>query len=68
MAERVKTEIKTLSIPIASPKAPGPVTITVSFGVVVLDEGMKDNDIMDKAEALIQKSMNLGGDQLSETL
>lgn len=68
LAARLKTAIETVPISLASPKAPQPIKVTLSFGIAVLEKGMKETDFVAKAEALIQKSMKLGGNQQSETL
>ena len=68
LAARLKTAIQAVKVSLASPKAPQPITVTLSFGIAVLEKGMKETDFVNKAEALVQKSLKLGGNCLSETL
>lgn len=68
LAVRLKLSIQKLPISLGSPKAPKPITTTLSFGIAQLEANMKDQQFLNKIDALVQKSRKLGGDQLSETL
>ena|GEM_PF-3809171 len=68
LADRLKTAIQAVTISLASPKAPQPIAVTLSVGIAALEKGMKETDFVSKAEALIRKSIKLGGNQLSDTL
>lgn len=68
LAGRLKTQIQILPISLATEKAPQPITVTLSLGIAVLGQGMNEHDFLGKAEALIQKSIKLGGNWLSEAL
>ena len=65
LAERLKAQIKTAPFPLAAGKAP--IAITLSFGVAALEQGVKEDELLAKAEALIQKSIGLGGDCVNDT-
>jgi two-component system, cell cycle response regulator len=67
---RLKTQIKSVPILITPDNAPTPttITITLSVGFAMLEQGMKEDEFLNKANALIQKSTRLGGDWLSERL
>lgn len=66
LAGRLKTAIQTLAIPLGTDAAPSAFATTLSLGVVVLEKAMKEVELVNKAEALIQKSIKLGGNWLSE--
>lgn len=66
LADRVKTQIPTVPIPLAGGK--DPITVTFAIGIAELEKGMKDSELMANTEALIQKSIKLGGNWLSEAL
>lgn len=68
LAGRIKTQIQSLPISLATDKAPQPITVTLSLGIAVLESGMTERDFLGKTEALIQKSIKLGGNWLSEAL
>jgi diguanylate cyclase (GGDEF)-like protein len=68
LAGRLKTQIQTVKVSLASAKAPDPITLTLSLGIAVLEKGMKENELLGKTEALIQKSIKLGGNWLSDAL
>lgn len=68
LAGRLKSLIQTVPIALASNKAPAPITVTLAIGIAELETGMKENEFLNKTEALIQKSIKLGGNWLSEAL
>jgi GGDEF domain-containing protein len=68
LAGRLKTAIQAASISLTSEKAREPITVTLSFGIAVLEKGMKETELVNRAEALVQKSIKLGGNCLSGTL
>jgi diguanylate cyclase (GGDEF)-like protein len=68
LAGRIKTQVQSLPISLATEKAPPPITVTLSFGIAVLEQGMNEQDFLNKTEALIQKSIKLGGNWLSEAI
>ena len=67
LAERLKTAIQALPISFG-PNAKKPITVTLSFGITALEKGMNELDFVKKAEALVQKSLKLGGNCVSEEL
>lgn len=68
LAGRLKTQIQSLPISLATEKAPQPIMVTLSLGIAELERGMIEHDFLNKTEALIQKSIKLGGNWLSEAL
>ena len=68
LAGRLKTAIQAVSISLASEKARAPIKVTLSFGIAALEKGMQETELVNQAEALVQKSIKLGGNCLSETL
>jgi len=67
LAERLKQEIPTLSVPLAQENARA-LSVTLSFGIATLEKRMKESDFVHKAEALVKKAISLGGNQLVDTL
>jgi diguanylate cyclase (GGDEF)-like protein len=68
LAGRLKSQIQSLPISLATEKAPQPITVTLSLGIAELERGKNEQDFLGKTEALIQKSIKLGGNWLSEAL
>jgi diguanylate cyclase (GGDEF)-like protein len=70
LAGRLKTQIQSLPILLATGKASQPiaVTVTLSLGIAELERGKSEQDFLGKTEALIRKSIKLGGNWLSEAL
>ena len=68
LAGRLKAQIQSLPIPLATEKASPPITVTLSLGIAELERGMSEQDFLDKTEVLIRKSIKLGGNWLSEAL
>ncbi|MEX2163940.1 MAG: diguanylate cyclase [Sulfuricaulis sp.] len=68
LAGRIKTQVQSLPISLATETAPQPITVTLSLGIAVLERGKNEHDFLGKTEALIQKSIKLGGNWLSEAL
>ena len=68
LAGRIKTQVQSLQISLATETAPQPITVTLSLGIAVLERGKNEHDFLGKTEALIQKSIKLGGNWLSEAL
>jgi two-component system cell cycle response regulator len=68
LATRLKDAIQTVPISLAAGEAAASIKITLSLGIAELPRGMKENEFLSTTEALIQKSMKLGGNWLSETL
>lgn len=61
LAERLKTQIQTLSIALDSPNAHAPIKVTFAFGVAALEKGMKEKEFLSTAEAQIEKSKKRDG-------
>jgi diguanylate cyclase (GGDEF)-like protein len=68
LAGRLKAQIQSLPVPLATEKAPQPITVTLSLGIAELEWGKNEQDFLGKTEALIRKSIKLGGNWLSEAL
>jgi diguanylate cyclase (GGDEF)-like protein len=68
LAGRLKAQIQSLPIPLATEKAPQPITVTLSLGIAELGRGKSEQDFLGKTETLIRKSIKLGGNWLSEAL
>jgi diguanylate cyclase (GGDEF)-like protein len=68
LAGRLKTQIQSLPILLATEKAPQPITVTLSLGIAELERGKSEQDFLGKTETLIRKSIKLGGNWLSEAL
>jgi diguanylate cyclase (GGDEF)-like protein len=68
LAGRLKIQIQSLPISLATDKAPQPITVTLSLGIAELEQGMNEQLFLNKTEALIRKSIKLGGNWLSEAL
>lgn len=68
LADRLKASVRDLSVALTPEPATGSIPITLSFGIAVLDKGMKETDLIRKAEALVKKAASLGGDRLSDVL
>lgn len=68
LGDRLKTQIKNVPIRLTADKTQPPITVTLSVGVMEIEQGLKENECLNKAEALIGKSIKLGGDRLSEEL
>ncbi|MEW6331887.1 MAG: GGDEF domain-containing protein [Pseudomonadota bacterium] len=68
LAVRLKDQIRNLPIPLATEKTPQPITVTLSLGIAELERGTHEHDLLGKTEALIRKSLKLGGNWLSEAL
>jgi diguanylate cyclase (GGDEF)-like protein len=68
LAGRLKAQIQNLPVPLATEKAPQPVTVTLSLGIAELERGRNDSEFLSHTEALIRKSLKLGGNWLSEAL
>lgn len=68
LAVRLKDQIKKLSIALGTTKAPASIQITLALGAAELESGANEHDLLKKIEALIQKSIKLGGNWLSDTL
>jgi two-component system cell cycle response regulator len=68
LAARLKDAVRTVPISLAVGEAAAPMKITLSLGVAELPRGMKETEFLKTTEALIQKSIKLGGNWLSETL
>jgi len=68
LAGRFKAQILSLPIPLTTEKAPQPITVTLSLGIAELERGKSEQDFLGKTEALVQKSIKLGGNWLSEAL
>jgi diguanylate cyclase (GGDEF)-like protein len=68
LAGRLKAQIQSLPILLATEKAPQPITVTLSLGIAELERGKSEQDFLGKTEALIRKSIKLGGNWLSEAL
>lgn len=66
LAGRLQTQIQTLSIALGAPNSAAPITITLALAAAEFEKGMKDNEFLDKTEALIQKSINAGGNCRSD--
>jgi diguanylate cyclase (GGDEF)-like protein len=62
LAGRLKTRIQSLPIPLD----PQPITVTLSLGVAQLEQAMNEQVFLNKIEALIRKSIALGGNWLSD--
>lgn len=68
LAGRLKTLIQKMPISLASDKTSTTVKVTFSLAIAELENGMNEHEFLNKTEALIRKSMKLGGNGLSETL
>jgi two-component system cell cycle response regulator len=66
LAVRFQTLTQAASIALAPDQTQTPTAITLSLGVAVLEKGMKENEFLAKIEALIQRSIKLGGNRLSD--
>lgn len=66
LAARLKTHILTVPITLAPGKPP--LTVSLSLAIAELEKGMKDVELLNKTETLIQKSIKFGGNQVSEAL
>lgn len=65
---RLKTLIQSVPIALAPGQPSAPITLTLSLGAAEFETGMKENEFLDKIEALIEKSITLGGNWLSDKL
>jgi diguanylate cyclase (GGDEF)-like protein len=65
---RLKSLIQSAPVSLALDKKPTPIPITLSLGIASLEKGMKENEFLDHVEALIGKSIKLGGNWLSDKL
>lgn len=68
LAARLKASIQTVSIKLGADNAVPPLGTTLSFGITTLEKGMKENDFLAKAEALVKKSIKLGGNCVNDAL
>ncbi|MBI3898698.1 MAG: GGDEF domain-containing protein [Gammaproteobacteria bacterium] len=68
LANRLSRLVQAVPISLASAKSQKPITITFSLGATVLTKEMKDHEFLHNAEALVRKSLKLGGNQLSEVV
>jgi diguanylate cyclase (GGDEF)-like protein len=68
LAGRLKEQVQTVPITLETPKAPAPVHVTLALGIAELANGMNDQEFLKRIEALVLKSMKLGGNWLSESL
>lgn len=68
LATRLKAVIPRISLLIGSDSASETISVTLSLGIATLESGMNEVEFLNKTEALIRKSVELGGDALSETL
>ncbi len=68
LAVRLRTAVQTLSISLAPEKTTPPIQVSLSIGIAELEHGMKETELLNKTEALIQKSVKLGGNSISESL
>lgn len=57
LAERLKHAGTTLRVPPAPGSSTGPIAVSFSLVAIELEKGMKDKELLTKAEALIQKSI-----------
>ena len=68
LAERLRTAISSLPVPLGPDKATAPINVTLSLAIAELEKGMKEIDLLNKTEALIQKSIKSGGNRVSDGL
>jgi diguanylate cyclase (GGDEF)-like protein len=67
LANRLQAQLKTLAITPGG-KAPQPISVTISIGITSLEKGMKETELTANACALIEKSIKLGGNWVSDKL
>jgi len=65
LTDRLKAQIKITPLSLAG-KAP--ITITLSFGIAMLEQTATEGELLNTIEALIRQSIMQGGDRLSDTL
>lgn len=65
LADRLKVQARTLPVTLA-PGKPA-MAITLALGIAELEKGMRDKEFLVRTEALIRKSVKLGGNCVSET-
>lgn len=68
LANRLKTLVDALPISLPVGEKSAQKKVTLSFGIVQLELGMKETQLLNKTEALIDKSIRLGGDCTSDSL
>ena len=68
LAGRLKAAIKNVPIALSSESASAATNVTAAIAIAELENGMNDQAFLGKIDVLIQKSLNLGGDWLSESL
>src|SRR5438477_7383735 len=68
LAARLKDNAPSVQIALESGKVSKSLKLTFSLAIAELPRGMKDGEFPSKTEALIQKSIKLGGNWLSEAM
>ena len=65
LAERLKEAVQALAVSPAPDQPPAPKCVTLSLGVAELEEGMKEQALLARAQALIERSLKQGGNCVS---
>ena len=68
LAGRLKDAIKNVAIALPPGKMPSVINVTAAIGIAELDIGTNEHGFLSKVDALIEKSLKLGGDWLSDSL
>lgn len=68
LAGRLKTAIKNVAITLSSGTTPAATNVTFAIGIAELDVGTNEHGLLSRVDALIEKSLKLGGDWLSDSL
>lgn len=65
LAERLKEAIRALAVSFAPNQPPAPQRLTLSLGVAELEDDMKEKELLDRAQAGIERSRKQGGNCVS---
>lgn len=68
LAGRLKAAIKNVAIALPPGKTSATANVTAAIGIAELEGGMNEHAFVDKVDTLVQKSLKLGGDWLSDSL
>lgn len=65
LAERLKETVQALPISLAPNQAPAPQRLTLSLGIAELEDGMKEKELLSRADARVGQSLKQGGNRVT---
>jgi two-component system cell cycle response regulator len=67
LAGRLKAAIKSVAIALPPGRTPSAINVTSAIGIAELEIGTNEHGFLSRVDALIEKSLKLGGDWLSDS-